>query len=145
MQMLSSLVFAFLVGRLSSPTEQPVIPVHVTGRISRHFTLLELIVCSFFVITAAAVIWILGPLVVHIVHFYSPNLAAHLNLDPPKDSSPAELNWLLVKRVLLGYFALLVVCFLAFACWTVVELRFDALAKPNMSRWTIVLEETDHE
>ncbi|MCX4150988.1 MULTISPECIES: hypothetical protein [Paraburkholderia] len=145
MQMLSSLVFALIAGRLFLPTEQPVNSIQSIGRFSRRLTLVELALCSLLVLSAAAVIWIIGPLVVHFVHFCNPNLASYLNLESPTLASAAERDWLLVKRVMLGYFSLCIVCLLAFACWTVAELRFAARSKPESIRWTILLVESDHE
>jgi hypothetical protein len=145
MQMLSSFVLSFFIGRLSLLPEQSKDPIHIYEKTSWRFRLLELALFSMLLFSAAAVIWIVGPLEVHIVNFYSPNLASHLDLDLPRDSSSAEMDWLLVKRVMIGYFSLCIVCFVAFVFWAAVEIRFLPRAKQSNALWTIVLEESDDE
>ncbi|CAE6842930.1 hypothetical protein [Paraburkholderia aspalathi] len=143
--MLCSIVFVFLAGRLPTQTEQSAAVLNIVGRQLVRSTILELFAWSLVALSTGALIWIAAPFVVTAVHLCSPALASHLSLTPPQGCSAAQGNWFIVKRVMIGYFGLSAVCLMDFACWLAVEHRFASRFEKVMPRWSVMLDESEHE
>lgn len=143
--MLSSIVFAFLAGRLSTQTEPSPAVVKVAWRRVPRSVVLELFVWSLVALSSGALIWIVAPFVVAVVHFFSPVLASHLNFVSPQGCSVAQGNWFLIKRVMLGYLALSLICFVVFACWFAAARRFESRSGKILPRWSVILDESEHD
>ncbi|SAL73168.1 hypothetical protein AWB69_08937 [Caballeronia udeis] len=143
--MLSSIVLAFLAGRLSTQTEPPVTVVKLARHRVVRSIVLELFAWSLVALSSGALIWIIAPFVVAALHFCSPVLASHLNFVPPAGCSAAQGNWFVVKRVMIGYLALCLVCAVLFACWFAAAHWFESKSGKVAPRWSVILDESEHD
>jgi hypothetical protein len=143
--MLHSIVFAFLARRLSthgSASES------LAGHLSRSLkktVIYELFAWTLLILTSAALIWIVAPLVLLGIRLCSPTAAALLNFAPPGHCTVSVGDWFVLKRVLVGYLGLCLVLGLVFLVGYVSLHLLREKRQETVHHWSVFLDDSDYE
>lgn len=138
----SSNLFSFFAGRLSASRLSLSGEVAPARYRATRLVVVELFAWSLVVLSTAALVWFVAPLVVSALHVLSPTMAIQLDLSLPDGFSSAQANWFVIKRVMVGYVALCLTCVAVFACWFVAAHRFGSESGKYLPRWSVVLDES---
>ena len=126
------------------PESSAKLVVHVRYRMMR-LIVLELFAWSLVVLSSAALMWFVAPLVVAAIHFFNPATALHLDLSLPERCSTARADWFIVKRVMVGYLALCLLCLPVLASWFFAAYWFRSESRKFPPRWSVTLDESGHD
>jgi hypothetical protein len=143
--MLHSIVFAFLARRLST---HKLASESLAGHLSRSFkktAIYELFAWTLLILTSAALIWIVAPLVLLGIRLCSPTAAALLNFAPPGHCTVSVDDWFVVKRVLVGYLGLCLVLGLVFLVGCVSLHLLCEKRQGTVHHWSVFLDDSDYE
>jgi hypothetical protein len=105
----------------------------------------ELFAWTLLILTSAALIWIVAPLVLLGIRLCSPTAAALLNFAPPGHCTVSVDDWFVVKRVLVGYLGLCLVLGLVFLVGCVSLHLLREKRQGTVHHWSVFLDDSDYE
>lgn len=138
-----SIVAGYFAGKNAAPvSEVESVPVPF-AQSETMWVAAEFLLWSLVVLTAAALIWMIAPVVVSVVRFGSASVADAMSFSLPIDCAAASGMWYVTKRVLVGY-AGLAVGVVAITCVWCFMIRLRRIGEARRDRrWTVVVDDCE--